>query len=122
MERRKTGRPKKEIDLEALRKLCELQCSAAEISGFFGITVETLNRIIKDTYEISFLEYFEQNRSGGKIALRRKQFSVAMDGNPSMLIWLGKNWLKQVDKQEVTHTGDTGVVKVRIVDEDSSND
>jgi hypothetical protein len=45
-----------------------------------------------------------------------------MDGNPTMLIWLGKNWLGQTDKQEVAHTGGAGVVKVRIVDEDTEHD
>jgi hypothetical protein len=71
---------------------------------------------------MNFPEYFEQSRCVGKAALRRRQFQSAMDGNPTMLIWLGKNWLGQTDKQEVAHTGDAGVVKVRIVDEDTEHD
>jgi hypothetical protein len=38
-------------------------------------------------------------RSG---TLRMRQFQVAMGGNPSMLIWLGKNFLKQKDRVEQT--------------------
>lgn len=37
----------------------------------------------------------------GKASLRGKQFAVAMTGNPTMLIWLGKNMLGQKDQVEV---------------------
>jgi hypothetical protein len=36
------------------------------------------------------------------VALRRRQFKAADDGNPTMLIWLGKQYLGQADKPEVT--------------------
>ena len=32
------------------------------------------------------------------ISLRRAQYQVAKDGNPTMLIWLGKQWLGQSEK------------------------
>ena len=32
------------------------------------------------------------------MSLRRKQYEVALSGNPSMLIWLGKNVLGQSDQ------------------------
>ena len=35
-----------------------------------------------------------------RINLLKKQYDVAMSGNVSMLIWLGKNELGQVDKVE----------------------
>ena len=38
-----------------------------------------------------------------KIALKKKQFDMAMKGNVPMLIWLGKQYLGQMDKQEVEH-------------------
>ena len=38
-----------------------------------------------------------------KNSLREKQYDVAMSGNVSMLIWLGKQVLGQSDKQEVEH-------------------
>ena len=36
-----------------------------------------------------------------KLALRKKQFDIAMQGNVQMLIWLGKQYLEQSDKQEL---------------------
>ena len=35
-----------------------------------------------------------------KLALRKKQFDVAMQGNVQMLIWLGKQYLEQSDTQD----------------------
>ena len=52
---------------------------------------------------MKFAEYFEQKRGKGKIALRRKQYDVAMSGNVTMLLWLGKQYLGQSDKQEINH-------------------
>jgi hypothetical protein len=34
----------------------------------------------------------------GRVALRSKQFELALAGNPTMLIWLGKQVLGQRDK------------------------
>jgi hypothetical protein len=36
------------------------------------------------------------------MSLRRKQYSTAMEGNATMLVWLGKNWLSQTDKMDTT--------------------
>jgi hypothetical protein len=117
-----TGRPKKELDIEQMKRLCELQCTAKEIASVMNCSVDHIEHTLQEKFGCRFSDFFDQNRGGGQVSLRRKQFQVAMDGNPTMLIWLGKNWLKQVDKQEVTHTGDAGVVKVRIVDEDTEHD
>jgi len=36
------------------------------------------------------------------MSLRRIQYSTAMEGNATMLVWLGKNWLGQTDKLDTT--------------------
>ena len=48
-------------------------------------------------------EYTKTISNEEKIALRKKQIEMAMDGNVQMLIWLGKQYLGQQDKQEVEH-------------------
>jgi hypothetical protein len=112
----KGGRPKKSIDLEQLEKLIAIQCTGEEVASYFNINYDTLNRIIKDEYNMSYSEYFEQNRGKGKVSLRRAQYQAAIAGNTAMLIWLGKNWLSQTDKQEISHQGDN-IIKVRITDD-----
>jgi hypothetical protein len=36
-----------------------------------------------------------KGRDKGRGSLRRKQYQLALQGNPTMLIWLGKQWLNQ---------------------------
>lgn len=88
------GRPRKEIVFEELERLCELQCTQAEIANWFGVSEDTICRRIKETFSLTFAEFFAQNRSGGKISLRRTQWKLA-EKNASMAIWLGKQYLKQ---------------------------
>lgn len=38
------------------------------------------------------------------MSLRRKQYEMAAGGNPTMLIWLGKQYLNQTDKNEIDQT------------------
>lgn len=91
-------RPQKTIDWEDFDKLCGLQCTGEEIAAFFDIDYDTLNAICKREKARSFSEYFGQKSKSGKIALRRRQYQSAMEGNPTMMVWLGKNWLGQTDQ------------------------
>lgn len=106
------GRPKKEIDKLQFEKLCGLQCTEDEICGFFDVTDKTLTRWCKETYNASFSEVFAQKRGMGKISLRRMQWKLA-EKNPSMAIFLGKNYLGQTDaaRTDVTLTTDDGFIE-----------
>lgn len=100
MSENKGGRPKIEVDFDELQKLCELHCTGEEIASFFDISYDTLNsRIIEAGYR-GFSEYYAKNVGKGKIALRRKQWELAMDGEVKLLIWLGKQNLGQKDRVE----------------------
>lgn len=101
---KKMGRPKKEIDKKQFENLCALQCTETEFCGFFGVCEDTLNSWCKENYKdeegnpMTFSDVFAQKRGQGKIALRRYQFQQA-EKNPTMAIWLGKQWLGQTDQQ-----------------------
>lgn len=93
------GRPKKEIDKEQFEKLCEFQCLEAEICEFFDVTPKTLTAWCRRTYGMRFSEVFQIKRKSGMIGLRRAQYQTAIeDRNPTLLIWLGKQWLGQTEK------------------------
>ena len=115
------GRPKKEIDKDTFEKLCHLQCTQTEIMGFFDIdTKDTLNARIREIYgeHHCFSTVYEKKRQGGKIAIRRKQMQVAEAGNPTMLIWLGKQYLDQRDKHEVESVNKNIEIKIDQQDAD----
>ena len=88
------GRPKKEIDYQTVEKLASIQCTQEEISNFLGISTRTLQK------DEEFLRIYKKGLDNGKMSLRRWQYKKAQDGNVSMLIWLGKQYLGQTDKVE----------------------
>ena len=96
----KTGRPLIHIDWKQVDSMCAIQCTGEEIAGVLDIDYDTLASACKREKSCSFSDYIQQKKSGGRMSLRRKQYSTAMSGNPTMLVWLGKNWLGQSDKSE----------------------
>lgn len=94
------ARPRIEIDMEQFEKLCAIQCNLNEIAGFFSCSPDTIERWCKREYKENFAEVYEKKRGVGKISLRRAQFRMA-ETNPTMAIWLGKQYLGQTEKQEV---------------------
>lgn len=90
------GRPRKEIDSDQFEKLCGLQCTLAEISGWFGCSEDTIERWCKRTYSAGFADAFKRYSQSGKISLRRYQFKIA-EKNAAMAIFLGKQYLGQRD-------------------------
>lgn len=96
------GRPKIELDWTQFDSLCGIQCSLVEIAAYFNCSEDTIERRVKEEHGVTFAEYFATKRGKGKVALRRKQYEVALSGNVPMMIWLGKQYLGQQDKQENT--------------------
>lgn len=95
------GRPRKEIKQESFEKLCAMFCTKEEIAGFFECSVDTIENWCHSTYGVNFSAIYEQKRQGGKISLRRAQMRLA-EKSAAMAIFLGKNYLGQVDNPEET--------------------
>lgn len=94
------ARPRIDIDKTQFEKLCFLQCTLTEIAGFFCCSEDTIERWCKREYKVGFAEIYTQKRGVGRISIRRAQFRMA-ETNPTMAIWLGKQYLGQTDRQEV---------------------
>lgn len=95
------GRPKKilnNLGIETIKSLARIQCTDEEIASVLETTVDTLtNR----NNRVAFAEAKKVGKEAGKASLRRMQFKTAEAGNATMLIWLGKQYLGQTDKQDV---------------------
>ena len=96
------GRKKIEIDFKQVASMCGIKCTMSEIAAVLGVSEDTIDRRIHEEYGITFAEFRKQNQGIGKTNIRRKQYELAMKGDKTMLIWLGKQWLKQKDKQDIT--------------------
>jgi hypothetical protein len=87
------GRPKAPIDLAEVEKLGALHATDQEIADWFDVTRSTITR--RKAESKKFRQAIERGRSCGRVSLRRLQFEAAQAGNPTMQIWLGKQWLHQ---------------------------
>jgi len=81
------GRDKHVIDPQEVFKLAQIGCKDIEIADWLGIDGNTLR--------YNFSVELTKGREALKQSLRRAQLQVALGGNPTMLIWLGKQYLGQ---------------------------
>lgn len=84
---KKEGRSAKEHDEDLILKLASILCTTEEIAEICNCC--------KDVLERRYMHILERGRAEGKSSIRRAQYQLAMQGNPAMLIWLGKVYLKQ---------------------------
>lgn len=96
----KRGPKQTQIDWVNFDKLCAMQCTLEEISSYFDVSEDTVERCVKRDKKMKFAEYFRQKSKKGHISLRRRMYEIAQTGNVTMLIWLSKNWLGYKDKIE----------------------
>ena len=85
---------------DVIRRLGEIQCTQQEIAHVMGVSQDIIKR---------HTELIAEGRSAGKVRLRRAQYAKAVDeGNPTLLIWLGKQMLGQNDSP--LNTDDNGIL------------
>lgn len=97
--------PMKAINWEHVQALCAIQCTQQEIASVLNLDTDTLQNRCKKEKGMNFSEFFPKSRMSGFTSLRRKQWEVAMRGNPQMLIFLGENWLGQSRNANIRHSG-----------------
>jgi hypothetical protein len=89
------ARPKKEIDYNTVEKLSMLHCTQQEIAEMLELSVDTLQR------DPVFCGIYKRGMEKGRASLRRMQWKAAEAGDKTMLVWLGKQYLGQRDKQDI---------------------
>ena len=85
-----------DINEEHVEDLARRCWTNVEIASHFGCNESTIRR--------RFAEAANRGRRDGQARLREKQMEVAHSGNPTMLVWMGKQILGQSDKQTVDTT------------------
>ena len=93
------ARPKLNIDPKQVEGLAQIGCKNTEIAAFFGCTDDTITG--------RFSEELHKGRENLKLSLRRMQWQAAQNGSLVMMIWLGKQYLGQSDKTDLTSNGET---------------
>jgi hypothetical protein len=88
------------VDLAELEKLAAMHCTQGEVAAWFGLTQQAISKRLQRNPAKTV---WETGWAKGNISLRRNQMQRAEAGDKTMLIWLGKQWLGQTDRQEVTN-------------------
>ena len=83
------GRNKTIVPPEEVEHFASLGCTDREIANYFDVSESTLR--------YNFSSFLTKGRHQLKTTLRQAQLKVALEGNATMLIWLGKNILQQND-------------------------
>jgi len=86
------GANRKVVPPDEVWKLAALGCTLEEMSEWFQVKPDTL--------KYNFADYIAKGRAELKRRLRSAQLKVALNGNATMLIWLGKNILGQSDNPQ----------------------
>jgi len=84
--------------LDKLRALAKIQTTIEEAAAVLRVSKRSLTAFLAD-YEDA-RKAFDEGRLEGFVSLRRKQFAMA-EKNPTMAIWLGKQYLGQVDHRQL---------------------
>jgi len=123
----KGGRPEKQLDWDLINGLAEIHCTPKEIVAFVNkhyaenTHYNTYDGQTRRKYGLSFGEYVNtMHEATAKPKLRRLQWKGAESGNAALLIWLGKQYLGQTDKQEIEqHNYDMPTVIIDDIDADA---
>lgn len=95
------ARPQKTATLSEsqIEALASIGCSDSEIAVLCELDEATVKR--------SFAPLLKKGRASLRTKLRKAQVDKALKGDTTMLIWMGKVYLNQTDKQSVdmTHAG-----------------
>lgn len=98
-----SGRAVKPINWARVDELLMAGCDGSEIAAVFHMHPHTFYDRVQIEKGMHFTHYQVERLSEGNSMLREQQFLKAVGktelGDNTMLVWLGKNRLKQVDKQ-----------------------
>jgi len=97
------ARPRLNINPDQVAALASIGCTEIEVATVLDCSAKTIHR--------RFVQHFLQGKANLKTKLRKKQVEMALAGNVSLLMWLGKQYLDQTDKQELMGKGGESLVQ-----------
>ena len=89
------GRKRAVINWDEVSKFIMAGSNGMQIAAYIGICEDTLYSRCREDNKKDFSLFLTEQRQKGNTYLLGKQYQVAMGGNVSMLIWLGKQRLGQ---------------------------
>lgn len=92
--------------LEQIRALGKIQATVEESASVLRVSLRTLQNFFTEHPDAK--EAHEEGKSEGRASLRRAQFTAAVNGNATLMIWLGKQMLGQREPVREIEVGKPG--------------
>jgi len=89
-----------EIDYAALDALMQFKLTKAFVSDYFKVSEDTLEKRIKEKYNMTYSEFGKLRQQGVARKLQQKALEMALGGDRTMLIFALKNMAHWADKVE----------------------
>lgn len=91
-------------DFKQIEAICSLPCiKETEVADIMGVSVDTLCKGIKRKYGMTYAEYRNKRLANFRFEIGHTQRKILLKGNTTMSIWLGKQYLGQSDKTELSN-------------------
>ena len=90
----------KDVDWTMAANLFGVFCTCEEVAYMLNCSVDTLDRHCQKIHKMGIDEWANNCRNHGRASLRKAQYNLAIAGNHTMQIWLGKQYLGQRDNKE----------------------
>lgn len=94
------GSARIELDMELLEGLARIGCTDSEIAGIIGISVSRFSE--RKQIDPELKQAYHRGQAELRRSIRHAQIQKGVgEKNPTMLIWLGKQYLGQTDKNQI---------------------
>jgi hypothetical protein len=120
---KKVGRPKmprkynkKELDWATLDGILQFGATKSQAADILETSEDTIDRRIKEKFNVSFEKYKERHLGKIKIKLQQKAIQMALSANTPMLIFCLKNLCGWRDKPEDLAEKDKSILIKYIID------
>lgn len=104
------------IDINAFKNLCGLQCTKAEMASFFGCSQYAIDKWCKETFDgKGYIDVWEEFSQVGKVSLRRMLWKLA-EKDVRAALFLAKNYLALSDQPSQTYDNEAAESIKRLVE------
>lgn len=106
------------IDWSVVEKAAMEGSNGIQIAAHLGICKDTLYDRCELEHGVTWSAYLAEKRSKGDKLIHQAQFKKALSGNPTILIWLGK---QRLDQRDSDHEKDKLPPLDDLVEKDNEN-
>ena len=107
------GRPKIEFNMREVKLLGQFRATYETMADWFECSADTIRRNMQNE-KSEFCKVYKKAMATTKMKLSEAQVKYALNGNATLLIWLGKQYLDQADRKEIEFS-DNQIKEIKMI-------